>query len=90
MTKRVALILTVAVLGVAGVSTAALAGAQVGSSAPNAQVGEYVEQVPPSVAAGGQLPFTGLMLLPLLMVGVLLVLGAYALRRRASDPHSQA
>lgn len=37
------------------------------------------------VGAGGQLPFTGLLLLPLAMAGSLLVLGAVALRRRADD-----
>ena len=106
MTRRVSLILAVAVLGVAAVSTAALAGVQVGPGGPNAQVGQYVLPEPPvlierpppdriilpsgdggtaDVGAGGQLPFTGLLLLPLVMAGSLLALGAVALRRRAGD-----
>ena len=106
MQRRVPLILAVAVLGVAAVSTAALAGVQVGPGGPNAQVGVYTEPTgnegnPPGrdvepvggggaapsadTGAGGQLPFTGFVLLPLVMAGSLLALGAVALRRRAGD-----
>ena len=85
-----------ALLGVAAVSTAALAGVQVGPSAPGAQIGQYVETTGgggglptgggevAEIGAGGALPFTGVVLLPLLMVGIVLILGAVALRRRAN------
>ena len=88
----------VALLGAAAVSTAALAGVQIGPSGPNAEVGQYVDPGgggggnPPDeinvineTGAGGELAFTGFVLLPLIMVGVLLILGAVALRRRAGD-----
>ena len=39
----------------------------------------------PESGAGGQLPFTGLVLLPLVMVGVTLIFGAVALRRHAGN-----
>lgn len=38
--------------------------------------------------AAGELPFTGLMLLPLVMLAVLLVFGGIAWRRRAREPRT--
>ena len=60
------------------------------AAAQSSQVSQYVQPEPtptgfePSQA--GELAFTGLMILPLLMLGVLLVLGSLALRRRR-DSH---
>jgi hypothetical protein len=77
---------------------AAPAGAQVNINpgGPNAQLAQYVQperggggnrpaQVVEAAGGSGQLPFTGLMILPLAMIGVGLVLGAAAVGRRARD-----
>ncbi len=89
-------------MGAAVVSTVALGGVQIGPSAPNAQVGEYISpdvtgggegpagqagSAAPSadVGSGGELAFTGLVLLPMVMVAVVLILGAVALRRIRED-----
>jgi hypothetical protein len=56
------------------------------AAAQSSQVSEYVQPEPTPTgfepAQAGELAFTGLMILPLLMLGVLLVLGSLALRRR--------
>ena len=57
------------------------------AAAQSSQVSQYVQpelQSPAGFAPGqaGELPYTGLTVLPLLMVGILLVLGGLALRRR--------
>src|SRR5687767_9112067 len=98
MHKRFQLILIAALLGLATVAAVALGGVQIGPSDPNAQVGQYViteiiggGQTPAAQApsaeggAGGELAFTGLVLLPMIMVAVALILGAVALRRFSGD-----
>jgi hypothetical protein len=56
------------------------------AAAQSSQVSEYVQPEPTPTGfdpgQAGELAFTGLMILPLLMLGVLLVLGSLALRRR--------
>jgi hypothetical protein len=57
--------------------------------AQSSQVSQYVAPQPtPSgfePGQAGELPFTGLWLLPLILVGVLLILGSLALRRRRAQ-----
>jgi hypothetical protein len=78
MAKRLSGICLVILLVMGGLAAPA--------SAQSSQVSQYV-QPPPSPSGfdpgeAGELAFTGLMILPLLMLGVLLVLGSLALRRR--------
>ncbi len=90
----------VAVLAVAAVAAVSSA-QQVNVGAPNSQVDQYVPAQPTgggghkplAPVAGptgnaGQLAFTGLNLLPLVMIGSLLVCVALALRRREHLPTS--
>jgi hypothetical protein len=79
MAKRLAGICLTAVLIAAILATPA--------AAQSSQVSQYVQAEPPTVGGfdpgqTGDLPFTGLMVLPLLIVGILVALGGLALRRR--------
>jgi hypothetical protein len=83
MAKRLTGICLIALLVVGVLATPAAAQDDGASS----QVSQYVQPEQPTPTGfdpgqAGELPFTGLMILPLLMIGVLLILGALALRRR--------
>ena len=78
MAKRLAGICVTAVL-IVGILVAPAA-------AQSSQVSQYVQPTPAPAGFGpdqaGELPLTGLMVLPLLLVGIPMVLGGLALRRR--------
>ena len=79
MAKRLAGTCLTAVLIVAILATTA--------AAQSSQVSQYVQPEPPTPGGfdpgqTGDLPFTGLMVLPLLIVGILVALVGLALRRR--------
>jgi hypothetical protein len=81
MAKRLFGICLIAMLIVGAMAAPAMA--------QSSQVSQYVQPQPtPSgfdPGQAGELPFTGLMLLPLLIIGVLLILGAVALRRHRAQ-----
>ena len=79
MAKRLAVTCLTAVLIVAIQATTA--------AAQSSQVSQYVQPEPSNPGGfdpgqAGDLPFTGLMVLPLLIVGILVAMGGLALRRR--------
>jgi nucleoid-associated protein YgaU len=76
MATRLAGICLTAVLLVGTLATAA--------AAQSSQVSQYVQPAPDPTgpAQAGELPFTGLMVLPLLILGILVVMVGLALRRR--------
>jgi hypothetical protein len=87
------LTILVVVLALGGILATPAAAQQPSPGGPDAQVNQYVEpevsvgeappgQPPGEVGQAGDLAFTGLVILPLAMLGIALILGALALRRR--------
>jgi hypothetical protein len=60
-------------------------GGQSGGQAGSLQADRAPVAQPSNSGAGGELAFTGLLVLPLALIGVALILGALAIRRRTSD-----